>query len=147
MQINQTDKKILNSLIKNSKASFRDIAKDAKCSAVTVMKKIHMMQKCGLIKKYSVVLDYEKIGFDVTVIIDVRVSKGKLFLVEKKIATHPNVMSVYDNTGEYDVSVIAKFKSRASMDLFLKNLQSYEFVERTQTKLVLNTIKEENIEV
>ncbi len=147
MQINQTDKRIINALIKNSKASFRDIAKDAKCSAVTVMKKIHMMQKFGLIKKYSVVLDYEKIGFDVTVIIDVRVSKGKLFLVEKKIATHPNVMSVYDNTGEFDVSVIAKFKSRASMDLFLKNLQSYEFVERTQTKLVLNTIKEENIEV
>ena len=136
---------ILNALQDGGKASFREIAKKAKCSAVTAMKKVHKMEKEGIIRKYSAIVDYEKLGFDVSIILDVRVSKGKLFAVEKKIATHPNVMLVYDNTGQFDITVVARFRTRAAMDKFLKRMQSYDFVERTETKLILNTIKEGGI--
>jgi len=76
-----------------------------------------------------------------------RISKGKLFEVEKKIAMHPNVFAVYDITGAFDCQVIAKFKNRRAMDKFLKLIQTYEFVQRTETILVLNTIKEQNIKL
>ena len=147
MQLSEVDKRILNELQEDGKASFRDIAKKAKWSAVTAMKKVHKMEKEGIIKKYSAQIDYEKLGFDVSIILDVRVSKGKLFAVEKKIATHPNVMLVYDNTGQFDITVIARFRTRAAMDNFLKTMQSYDFVERTETKLILNTIKEDGIKI
>jgi len=147
MQLADVDKRILNELQEDAKASFRDIAKKAKCSAVTAMKRIHNMEKEGIIKKYSAAIDYEKLGFDVSIILDVRVSKGKLFAVEKKISAHPNVMLVYDNTGQFDVTVVARFRTRAAMDKFLKKLQSYDFVQRTETKLILNTIKEGGIKI
>jgi len=147
MEITEIDKRILNELQEDAKASFRDIAKKAKCSAVTAMKRIHRLEKEGIIKKYAAIVDYEKLGFDVSIILDVRVSKGKLFAVEKKIANHPNVMLVYDNTGQFDVTVMARFRTRAAMDNFLKLMQSYEFVERTETKLILNTIKEGNVKM
>ena len=147
MDITETDRRILNELQKNGKASFREIAKGAKCSAVTAMKRIHRMEKEKIIRNYCAGIDYEKLGFDVSIILDVRVSKGKLLQVEKKIATHPNVMSVYDNTGQFDITVIARFRTRAGMDRFLKQLQSYDFVERTETKLILNTIKEGGIKI
>lgn len=142
MQISDVDKRILNALQNEGKGSYREIAKMARCSAVTAMKRVHRLEKEGVIRKYSAIVDYERIGFDVSIILDVRISKGKLFAVEKKIAAHPNVMSVYDNTGEFDVTVIARFRTRAAMDNFLKMIQGYDFVERTQTKLILNTIKE-----
>lgn len=147
MSITEMDKRILNALQEDGKASFRDIAKKAKCSAVTAMKRIHNMEKEGVIKNYSAIIDYEKLGFDVSIILDVRVSKGKLFAVEKKIAMHPNVMLVYDNTGQFDITVIARFRTRAAMDNFLKQLQGYDFVQRTETKLILNTIKEGGIRI
>jgi len=147
MQVSEVDKRILNELQEDGKASFREVAKKAKCSAVTAMKRIHNMEKEGIIRKYSAILDYEKLGFDVSVIVDVRVSKGKLFAVEKKIAAHPNVMLVYDNTGQFDMTVVARFRTRAAMDSFLKLLQGYEFVERTETKLILNTMKEGGIKI
>ncbi|MFH0927143.1 MAG: Lrp/AsnC family transcriptional regulator [Candidatus Micrarchaeota archaeon] len=147
MEITEVDRRILNELQQDGKASFREIAKKAKCSAVTAMKKIHNMEKEGIIRRYSAVLDYEKLGFDVSIILDVRVSKGKLFNVEKKISAHPNVMLVYDNTGQFDVTVVARFHTRAAMDNFLKRLQGYDFVERTETRLILNTMKEGGIEV
>ena len=145
MSLEQTDKKILNILIENSRLSLRQIAKKANKSVATIMHHLRKLEKDGIIRKYTAQLDYEKVGYDVDVIIEVRISKGKLFEVEKKIAMHPNVFAVYDITGAFDAVVLARFSTRRLMDNFLKKLQTYEFVERTETKLILNTIKEENI--
>ncbi|MBI2656931.1 Lrp/AsnC family transcriptional regulator [Candidatus Woesearchaeota archaeon] len=147
MQLEETDERILNVIIGNSRLSLREIARKVHVSVATVMHHIKRMEKEGIIKNYTAKLDYEKAGYDVEVIIEIRISKGKLFDVEKKIAMHPNVFAVYDITGAFDAVVLARFKTRRLMDNFLKKLQTYEFVERTETKLVLNTIKEENIGV
>lgn len=145
MQLEQTDKKILNILMENSRLSLRQIAKKADVSVATVMHHIKKLERENIIKKYTTKLDYERIGYDVEVMIEIRISKGKLFEVEKKIAMHPNIFAVYDITGAFDAVVLARFPTRRQMDNFLKKLQTYEFVERTETKLILNTIKEENI--
>lgn len=147
MQLEETDKKILNILIDNSKLSLRKIAKKANVSVATVMHHIKKLEKEQIIKNYTTYLDYEKIGYDIIAMIEIRVSKGKLFEVERKIATHPNVFAVYDITGPFDSLTLARFHSRRQLDNFIKKLQTYEFVERTETKLILNTIKEENIGV
>ncbi|MDP7080334.1 MAG: Lrp/AsnC ligand binding domain-containing protein [Candidatus Undinarchaeales archaeon] len=60
---------------------------------------------------------------------------------------NPHVFTVYDVTGHFDVVIIAKLKNRKSMDAFLKNIQTYEFIERTETNLILNEIKEKSIKV
>ena len=145
MQLEETDKKILNILIDNSRLSLRQIAKKADVSVATVMNHIKKLEKEKIIRKYTTELDYESIGYDVEVMVDIRISKGKLFEVEKKISTHPNVFAIYDTTGDFDASILARFKSRRKMDNFLKKIQTYDFVERTYTKIILNTMKEENI--
>ena len=147
MELEKTDKNILNILIDNSRLSLRQIAKKANVSVATVMHHIKKLEKEGVVKKYTAKLDYEKAGYDVEVMIEIRISKGKLFEVERKIAVHPNVFAVYDITGAFDALVLARFPTRRQMDNFLKKLQTYEFVERTETKLILNTIKDENIGV
>lgn len=145
MGLSDADKKITNVLIENSRLSLRQVAKKSKVSVATAMHHMKRLEKEGIIKKYSAELDYEKAGYDVEVIIEVRISKGRLFEVEKKIASNPNVFAVYDITGSFDAVILARFPTRRLMDNFLKKLQTYEFVERTETKLILNTIKEENI--
>ncbi len=79
--------------------------------------------------------------------ISLRVSRGRLASVEKKIATHPNVLSVYDTTGDFDTLIIARFKSRRSLDTFLKKIQKIEHVQRTHTRIILNTIVEKQLEI
>lgn len=147
MQLEETDKKILNILVNNSRLSLRQIAKKANVSVATVMHHLKKLEEEKIINKYTTKIDYEKIGYDVEVMIEIRISKGKLFEVEKKIAVHPNVFAVYDVTGAFDALILARFPSRRKMDNFLKKIQTYDFVERTETRLILNTIKEENIGV
>ena len=135
------DHNILNALLENARLSYRQIAKKVNVSAATVMHRVKALEK-EVIKNYTVRLDYEKMGYSIEVIFEVRISKGKLFEVEEKIAHHPNVIAVYDITGDFDAVIIARFPNRRKMDEFLKKMQTYSFVERTYTKFILNTIKE-----
>ena len=145
MKLEETDKKILNIIVENSRLSLRQIAKKAGVSVATVMHHIKNLEKEGIIRKYTTKLDYEKMGYDIEVMIEIRISKGKLFEVEKKISAHQNVFAVYDTTGAFDAVILARFPTRRTMDNFLKKIQTYEFVERTETKLILRTMKEENM--
>ena len=140
-KLDAVDTDILNALLENARLSYRQIAKKVNVSVATVMHRLKALEK-GVIKGYTLNLDYEKIGYDIEVIFQVRISKGKLFEVEQKIAHHPNVIAVYDITGDFDAVIIARFPSRREMDHFLKKLQTYTFVERTYTEVILNTIKE-----
>jgi Lrp/AsnC family transcriptional regulator for asnA, asnC and gidA len=145
MEIDELDKKILNVLLKNSRSSYRDIAKKVGVSFVTVIKRVQRLENEKIIKSYSANIDYEKLGYDLNVLIKMRVSQGKSREVGKKLAQEKNVSAMYNVTGDFDDIILAKFKDRKSMDIFLKNLQSYEHIERTETSLVLNTLNEKNI--
>src|SRR3989344_7150241 len=147
MEMDNLDKEILNVLILDSKMSYRDVAKKVKVSVATAMNRIKKLEKESVIKRYATILDYDNIGYDVEVLIEVRISKGKLFQVEKEIAHHPNVFAVYDLTGDFDAAILARFRNRKAMDNFLKKIQTYDFVERTNTRLILNTIKEKEVGV
>jgi len=147
MQLDSLDKHILSVLLEDSRYSFRQVAKRVKVSPATVLNRIKILEKEGIIKQYSTILDYEKLGYDVEVLIEVRIAKGKLIEVEKQIAHNPNVFAVYDVTGDFDAIILAKFPSRKKMDVFLKKLQTFDFVERTNTRLILNAIKEKNVGV
>jgi DNA-binding Lrp family transcriptional regulator len=141
MKFDETDTKLLNVILSDSRLSYREIASKIGVSAATVMNRIARLEKEGVIKGYSANLDYEKLGYDIDAIISMKISKGKLFEVENKIANHPAVAAVYDVTGDFDSTIIAKFRNRRALDSFLKKIQAYDFVESTNTILVLNTIK------
>jgi DNA-binding Lrp family transcriptional regulator len=147
LELDKKDTVILGVLDKNARLSLRKIAKKTGLSVATVMNRLKRLEEEGAIRKYSAVLDYDKLGYDMQAMIEIRVSKGKLFQVERKIASHPNVSAVYDVTGSFDAVVLAKFKNRRSMDAFIKKIQTYDFIERTETKIILNTIKEDQIKV
>jgi len=101
------------------------------------------MEKEGIIKGYTAILDHDKLGYELTVVTELTVSKGKLLEMEKEVAKIPNVCAVYDATGATDAIVIAKFKSREELSNFTKSLLSMPFIERTNTHVVLTTVKED----
>jgi DNA-binding Lrp family transcriptional regulator len=100
------------------------------------------MEEDGLIKGYSVILDHERLGYQLTVVTEITVSKGRLVETENEIAKIPNVCGVYDVTGLTDAIIVAKFKSREDLGAFTKKLLSLPYIERTNTHVVLTTVKE-----
>lgn len=143
MELDQTDVKILKNLLTDARLSNRQIARTVGVSVGTVIARIQKMEQEGIIKGYSVILDHEKLGFELTTITEITVSKGKLLEVEKEIAKMPNVCAVYDVTGLTDAMVIVKSKTRKELSDFVKTVLAMPFVERTNTHVVLTTVKED----
>ena len=85
MALNETDKKILENLLEDARFSSRQIAKKIGVSVGTVLSRIKKMEEKGLIKGYTAILDQEKLGFQLTVLTEITVSKGKLIEIEKEI--------------------------------------------------------------
>jgi DNA-binding Lrp family transcriptional regulator len=101
------------------------------------------MEQAGIIKGYTTLLDHERLGYQLTAIAEISVSKGKLLEMEQAISKLPNVCAVYDITGLTDALVIAKFRTRDELSKFTKGMLAMPFIERTNTHLVLTTMKED----
>ena len=142
MELSDTDVKILKALLEDARYSSRQIAKNVGVSVGTVLSRIKKMEDEGLIKGYSVILDHEKLGYQLTVVTEITVAKGKLVETEQEIAKIPNVTGVYDVTGLTDAIIIAKFKSREDLGAFTKRLLALPYIERTNTHVVLTSVKE-----
>jgi len=142
MELTETDKKILKNLLDDARFSSRQIAKNVGVSVGTVLSRIKKMEDDGIIKGYSAILDHEKLGYELTVVTEITVSKGRLVEMENEIAKIPNVCGVYDVTGLTDAVIIAKFKSREDLGKFTKYLLALPYIERTNTHVVLTTVKE-----
>jgi DNA-binding Lrp family transcriptional regulator len=143
MHLDETDYKILKVLVADARISSRQIAKQCNISIGTALARTRKMEDEGIIKGFSALLDQEKLGYELTVMTEITVSKGRLLEMEKEIARIPNVCCVYDLTGLADAAIIAKFKSREELSMFTKHLLSLPYVERTNTHVVLTTIKED----
>jgi DNA-binding Lrp family transcriptional regulator len=143
MQLDETDVKILKALTEDARLSSRQIAKQCDVSVGTALSRIRKMEEEGIIKGYTALLDQEKLGYELTVMTEMTVSKGRLLEVENEIARMPNVCCVYDLTGLADAAIIAKFKNREELSRFTKRLLSLPYVERTNTHVVLTAIKED----
>lgn len=139
----EIDKKIVNEYLQDSRLSYREIAKRLGLAVGTIMTRTKKLELQGIIKDYTVILDHNKLGYDLTAITEITVSKGKLIEMEKEIAKMKVTCAVYDVTGDNDAIIIAKFKNRQELNQFTKKLLSMSFVERTNTHIVLDTIKED----
>ena len=143
MDLKPKDIELLRCLNQNGKASQRELAASTGAALGTVNSHIKNLEKEKIIKGYYAEVNPEKIGFNLTAIINLRIIKGKIMDVQSSIAKHPRVFAVYDITGEWDSLVLARFKNREEMDNFIKTTLSQKNIERTSTSLVLNNVKEE----
>ena len=143
MDLDKTDERILKNLMVDARLSARQLALKLGMSTVTVLSRIKKLEKEKIIKGYTALIDHEKLGYNLTAIIEIIAKKDKIINIEAELSKIENVCGVYDITGNTDTLVIAKFKSRSELSEFVKGLASIQNIENTITHVVLNTAKED----
>ena len=141
--MDELDDKILGILNEDARKSYREIARELNVSLTTVSNRIKKMEDEKIIERFIPLINQEKIGYDLTAVINVKISHGKLIEVQEKISKDKHVSYVYDITGEWDSLIIAHFKDRRDLNGFIKGVLSLENVEKTNTQIVLNIVKNE----
>ncbi len=141
--MDELDRGILQELNIDARRSHREIAQRLRVSPTTVSARIARLERDGVIRGYIPLLDEEQLGWDLTASIGIRISKGRLREVEERLARDPRAYAIFDITGDYDALLIGRFRDRRDLDRFIKHALQDPHVERTNTQVVLNRVKEE----
>ena len=143
MNLDKTDRAILQALLEDSRASQRELSRIVGVAQGTITNRLKKLESQNIIQGYSVILDPESVGWSMTIMAGLRIAKGKMIDVQQKIAADPRVFSVYDVTGDWDSMVLARVRDRADLDNLTKTVFTLEGVTRSFTHVVLNTVKED----
>ena len=147
MILDDVDRKLIEALMNNSRASMRQLAVELDVALGTIGNRLKRLEKEKIIKGYNIILDPAKVGWEMTVIVGLRITKGRMIEVQKRIAEDSRVFLVYDVTGDYDSFVVAKVQNTDDLNDLTKGVLTSEGIERSLTHVVLNTVKETSIKL
>ena len=135
------DMKIIDLLCRSSQGSYRQIAKELGIHPTTLIQRVKTLESKGIITGYRAKIDYMRLGFDFMGIIQIFIDKDVLN-VQDEVRKIPNVIAVYDVTGECDSIAWVACRNREEFSDVVKNVLTIEGVKRTNTSVVLNVIKD-----
>ncbi len=141
----EIEKRILLKLLENSSKNISQIAKELKISRQTVSKKINDMVKTGIIRRFSIDVNREKIGLKTKAYILIReVPDSKIREEnEDKIREMREVSEFYYLLGSYDVVIEVAVKDEGELRKVIRALHKMEGIEKTETLLVHGIVKED----
>lgn len=142
-EIDDIDKKIIGQYVLDARQSYHQVAKKIGVAVSTVQMRTKRLEKEGIIKGYTAVLDYDRLGLTLTAITEITTTGGKIAEIENRLAQMPQANAVYDVAGTTDVIIIGKFRSTNELSRFAKSVQSIPNVNRTETHIVLEVVKEQ----
>ena len=142
MTYENLDVKLVNELLGDGRASLRSLADDLDVSVTTVSNHLQTLEEEGVVDGYTPVVDYERLGFDVTAILQLKVDGNALPDITDRLRGHKQMVSVYEVTGDYDVFAVGKFQDTDDMNALIKELLSDADINESNTSVVLNAAAE-----
>ena len=142
MTYENLDAKLVNALLGNGRASLRSLGEDLDVSVTTVSNHLRDLEDEGVIEGYTPRVNYDRLGYDVTAIVQLKVEGSALPDIVERLREQKQMVSVYEVTGDYDVIAIGKFRDTDEMNEGIKGLLADQDIRETNTSVVLNTVVE-----
>ena len=136
MYRDNTDEKILGFLRDDSRESFVVIGKKLKLSESAVRRRVKNMVSNGVIEKFTI--EEQNASAIVLVSVDSSIDTSK---VSVKLTKLDAVKTVYEITGQYDISVIIKAPNITEINACIDDLRKIPGVIDTNTVIILRTIR------
>ena len=142
MTYENLDGQLVNALLHNGRASLRSLAEELDVSVTTVSNHLADLEEAGVIEGFTPIVDYDKLGYDVTAILQLKVRGEALPAVTDSLRAEKQMVSVYEVTGDYDVIAVGKFKDTDDMNGQIKAVLSNADINESNTSVVLNIVTE-----
>ena len=136
----ELDKRIIEHLCRSSQGSYRQLAKQLDVHPTTLIQRVKNLETKGVINGYRASIDYMKLGFDYMGMVSVYAEN--VITVQGEIAKIPQVISVFDVTGESDCIVWIACLDRDEFSEVVKEINAISDVRKTNTAVILRISKD-----
>lgn len=142
MTYENLDGQLINALLNNGRESYRSLAEELNVSVTTVSNHLTDLEAAGVVEVFTPTVDYDKLGYDVTAILQLKVRGEALPTVTESLRGEKQMISVYEVTGDYDVIAVGKFNDTDDMNDQIKAVLSNADINESNTSVVLNIVAE-----
>lgn len=139
--IDALDMKIIRALQTDARKPIVQIAKVVNANEATVRRRIDKLLKNGIIERFTVVLDYHKLGRVIKAFIGLRVEPTKLKTIAEHLAKHPDTQVVYRTSGDTDIVTEVIFEKMEDLNAFLEEELKLEGIVGTIVTIVIGPYK------
>ena len=143
------DMAILRALRDDSRRTLQDIGSEVGLSATSCWSRIKKLEAHGVIRRYTVDLDADKLGYHDSVIVQVTLESHNdetLYEFGRALETIPEVQEAYLVSGDYDYYIrIAVRDTRDYERLLREKLYKIPGIRHSQSHFVLRVLKESSI--
>ena len=138
MYKDKVDEKIINFLKEDSRESFVDIGKKLKLSESAVRRRVKNLVDSGTIKRFTVEIGEENATSAIVLIsVDSATDTAK---VSEKLAKLEGVKTVYEITGQYDITTIISATNISEINNSIDALRKIPGVIDTNTVIILRKV-------
>jgi len=135
--MDDTDREIIKILKSNGRATYGDIGKRVSLSEGAVRKRIKALVDSGVIRQFTVKVGLTEGAEAITLLsINPSLPTSEVSKILKKI---PNVETVYEITGQYDIAVIVTGLNIAEVNECVEKIRRVDGVANTNTMIILRS--------
>ena len=139
------DKLILKELFLNSRQSNREISRKTNISKETVSKKISQFLEIGIIRNYSIGINYSKLGFiEYNLFFKLKkLDENSYRKIINYLVENKNTIWIGKSFGKYDLKVAIIFKNQEELNNFISNIfnKFNEFVDSIDSLYIIEKYK------
>lgn len=144
-KLDQIDKKILELLMQNGRMSYVDIGRELGLSRVSVRERVNQLCDNGIIEKFSVVINSELFGKQVSAFFEVDCEPQALVTVAETLINNPSVASCYQMTGPSTLHMHVLVDDFASLEKFInEEIYTLKGITRVDSHILLRRFKSRN---
>ena len=145
MKPDAIDTKILEALMADGRASFREIAKRTSLTTPTVSARLARMTKAGLIKKFVPILSADSVNRGVMALVTLKTNSASAQKIADELAELREVEAVYMTTGQSITLKVTLETAQGVQSFLAKNLLKRRGIDVTSSQIITSTVKEEPI--
>ena len=135
---------MLRALLENGRLSYSELSRRCGISRQVAFERVKKLSEEGIVKGFSVCLDAEKLGFSFQayVLIIAKPEEELRNELREFLRNSENVRRIQLLFGRFDFFLELLFRDKDEMTEFLGAMHSFGAVERTETFIVYQTIKD-----
>jgi Lrp/AsnC family leucine-responsive transcriptional regulator len=145
MKLDETDKKILLKLQKDSKITNKALSNGLNLSVTAVFERIKRLERNGVIAGYVALVKPEKVEKAFMVLTQIKLvqhKKRNVIQFETEVVKLPEVLECYHVSGEYDYILKVLVKDMAAYrEFMLTKLTNLEHIGSTQSTFIISPVK------
>lgn len=149
MKLDKIDVKVICALQADGKMTIGELAEQVGLSASPCARRVRLLEKSGVIKGYSAVIDQKKVGLPISAFASIKLERQReedLDRFAQAVAKWPEVADCYLMTGQRDYLMRIVARDLESYEQFLKQkLTRLDGVASIETSFALGQVKRSEV--